>query len=315
MNGVTSTLGTRSPAGVPMPSGLAGRLCLALARSCLTGAGAAHAMRTRAPQARFESQSNYLAERAASVDDSRALFAPFTSFADKTVLELGCSYGYMLDTFLQKESFDAIGVDIDPQAIARGRALYGDRIAFHQVTPSAIPLPDESVDVIYSIDTVEHLSQPGETFLECHRILRPGGVCLIQFYPWLSPWGSHLEDIITFPWPHVVFSMDTLLAVAAYLYESDDYVPACYWIDPDTGAPRANPYLDRAHWHAFLNRITIRRFKAELSALPFEVVHFQRTGFGGQTYRGARLLRGLAQIRPFDEFFASVFCVLRKAER
>jgi SAM-dependent methyltransferase len=271
-------------------------------------------MRNRARYSRFESEENYLAERKSTIDGYRTLFAPFCSFAGKTVLELGCSAGYMLDTFLQKEAFTAVGADIDPQALARGRAKYGDRIMFCQATPSRIPLPEASVDVVYTIDTVEHLSQPEEIFLECHRVLRPGGICLIHFYPWMSPWGSHLEDIIEFPWSHAIFSMDTLLSVAAYLYDSDEYVPAFYWFDPETGVRRKNPYTDREHWQEFLNHITIRRFRRVLRSLPFKVLHFERIGFGGNTYRASRLVKPLAQVPVLDEFLASVFCVVQKVD-
>jgi SAM-dependent methyltransferase len=169
------------------------------------------------------------------------------------------------------------------------------------------------VDVVYSIDTFEHLSRPEAIVSECHRILRPGGLLLVHFHPWLGPYGSHLDDIITFPWAHVVFSLDTLLKVAAHLYESDAYTPACYWIDPQTGQRRPNPFTDRQGWHEFLNRMTIRRFRRVLLGSPFETVHFEPLGFGGTRYRLARALRGLAGVPLLREFFAhAVFAVARK---
>ena len=262
---------------------------------------------------RFQSTEAYIADRISQVPEYEALFSPFTSFRGKVVAELGCSVGYLLDAFRRREDFSAIGIDIDPTALAFGRETYGDRITFVQSAATAIPLPSESVDVLYSIDTVEHLNPPREIFLECARILRPGGAFLVHFDPWWGPVGAHLEDIIVFPWPHVLFSMDTLLTAAAEVYESPEYIPACYWFDPQTGDRRANPYRDQTRWGDYLNHLTVRGFRDLLKTLPFEVVHFEKRGFGGNRFPLARHLSALAQLPRLDEFFTrTIFCVLKK---
>jgi SAM-dependent methyltransferase len=262
---------------------------------------------------RFDSTESYLADRVANVSDYRQLFGPHVSFAGKTVLELGCNRGYLLRGFLELEKFTAIGADLSTDALDAGRKAYGDMIKFVESTPASIPLSPESVDIVYTIDTVEHLSQPKEIFMEVFRVLRPGGLCLIHFNPWLNPYGSHLEDIIPFPWPHVVFSMDTLLRVAAKLYESPSYPTACYWLDPTSGQKRPNPFLNHETWKTYLNHMTIRRFKRLLNELPFEILHQKRIGFGGKTFKFAKYLRALATLPAFDEFMtAALFTVLVK---
>jgi SAM-dependent methyltransferase len=263
---------------------------------------------------RFDSNENYIEDRVAEVKVYQELFSRFTSFEGKTVMELGCSRGYLLNSFLQRENFTAIGADIDEQALSLAESSYGERIRFIRTTPTSIPLEDESVDVIYMIDVVEHLSRPREILMECHRVLRPGGTMLIHFHPWLGPYGSHLEDIIPFPWPHVLFSMDTLLTVAAKLYDSpEDYSPACYFFDPVTGEKKPNPYIDRAFWAEYLNKLGIAKFLRLIKSLPFEIQHTERIGFGGKTFRIGRYLSGLAQIPGPDEMFAkAMFTVLRK---
>ena len=269
-------------------------------------------LRNRATGNRFESMKNYVAERVSNVDRYERLFSRIVNLQGKTVLELGCSRGYLLNAFLERRSFSAIGADIDPDCLARARALHGDRIKFVRSTATSIPVPDNSVDVVYSIDTFEHLSRPHAILTDVHRILKPGGHFLVHFGPWYNPYGAHLEDIIPFPWPHVFFSMDTLLNVAAYLYESPDYIPACYWHD-DNGNRRPNPYLDREMWHEYLNHVTIRKFKKLLRTLPFETIHFQRIGFEGKSYRLARLLNAFSGIPVLEELLISfIFCALRK---
>lgn len=268
---------------------------------------------SRSPKVtRFETNEKYFAERIAETSQYRALFSPFVSFAGKTVLELGCNRGYLLHSFLQHEKFTAIGADLVSYYLKDARRRYGETIQFIQTTTTAIPLPDNSVDVVYTIDTVEHLSQPKELFMDIFRVMKPGGLCLIHFNPWLHPHGSHLEDIITFPWPHAFFSMDTLLSVAAKLYDSPAYQTSCYFLDAN-GKKKPNPFLDTDEWRTYLNYMTIKKFNRLLKELPFEVRHQERIGFGGKTFKISRLARGLAQVAILDEYFTSVlFTVLAK---
>jgi len=285
-------------------------LCYYLALSFL---GPLRRLGSRTPViTRYDSNENYFAQRVAETSQYRKLFSPFVSFDGKTVLELGCNRGYLLHSFLQHANFEAIGADI--HYLEEARRDYGDHIKFVQSTPTSIPLPSGSVDVVYTIDTVEHLSKPKEIFCDVFRVLRPGGVFLVHFNPWLNPHGHHLEDIITFPWPHAVFSMNTLLNVAEKLYDSPMYRASCYFTDAN-GNKKANPYKDRNMWNDYLNFMTIQRFNQMLRELPFEVRHQERIGFGGSTFKLSRMVRGLADAPVLTEFFTSVlFTVLVKPD-
>ena len=268
----------------------------------------------RAPTiTRYDSVQQYVEDRVSTVAEHLALFSPFVSFKNKTVLDLGCSTGYLLDSFLSHESFTPIGADISGEVLARARERYGNRMQFVQNTPTTIPLESDSIDIVYSIDTVEHLSRPRDIFQEIYRILKPGGFALLHFGPFHNPYGSHMEDIIPFPWPHVLFSMSTLRSVAARLYDSPQYSVACYSIDERTGEKKPNPYLDEAHWATFLNHISIRRFNRICQSLPFRMVHQERIGFGGRTFKIGRMVRLLAQVPLIDDFFCNaLYTVLQK---
>lgn len=299
----------------PQISGARARTCLAVSKLFLND-GPLKRFGFRKPEiTRFDSMDNYIAERVEQINDYVELFSPFVSFADKTVLELGSNKGYLLNSFLEHDNFEAIGAEIDPEAIMYARENYGDRIKFVQTTPGSIPLPNSSVDVIYTIDTVEHLSDPAKIFAECLRVLRPGGIFLIHFSAWLAPYGSHLEDIIPIPWANAIFSMNTLLDVAAHLYDSPDYDVACYYLDPKTGKRKPNPFLNKAKWEEFLNRITIRRFRKIIRKMPFEILHLENIGFGGKSFKAGRALGKLSQVPIAEEFFTkATFAVLRKPE-
>src|SRR5262245_43399550 len=154
----------------PEVQGLSANLCLAMAKVFLDGPLKRFGFRKK-EITRFDSMENYVADRVEQIDDYARLFRPFASFAGKTVLELGCNGGYLLNGFLQRENFRAIGADISREALQIARERYGRHIEFVLATPTTIPLPDASVDVIYTIDTVEHLSRPREIFADCLRVL------------------------------------------------------------------------------------------------------------------------------------------------
>ncbi|HET9525789.1 MAG TPA: class I SAM-dependent methyltransferase [Pyrinomonadaceae bacterium] len=289
---------------------LAVDLCYGLAVAFL---GPFRKLGSRTPAiTRFDSDKQYFAERVAETSHYRKLFAPHVSFEGKTVLDLGCNRGYLLHGLRQHAEFTGIGADLVHYYLKDARRDYGDQFQFIQTTPTTIPLPDSSVDVVYTIDTVEHLSQPRELFVDVYRVMRPGGVFLVHFNPWLNPHGSHLEDIITYPWPHVFFSMETLLAAAAKLYDSPRYETACYFLDTN-GNKKPNPYRDQEQWGTYLNFMTIRRFNRLLRETSFQVKHQEKIGFGGKTFKLSRITRGLAHVPVVDEFFTSVlFTVLEK---
>jgi SAM-dependent methyltransferase len=298
----------------PKIKGFRPKICLAVSKLFLKNGPLKRFGFRKDEIVRFDSMENYVNDRVEQITEYQELFKPFVSFERKTVLELGCNKGYLLNSFLQHNNFQAIGAEINPEALEVAKENYGDKIEFVQTTPNSIPVPDQSVDIIYTIDTFEHLSQPNEILMECHRILRPGGKLLIHFSAWLTPYGAHLEDIIPMPWANSVFSMDTLLQVAAHLYNSPDYDVACYYVDQKTGKRKPNPFLDKDQWDEFLNHITIRGFRKIIRQLPFEIVHLENIGFGGKIFKAGRLVGKLSQVPITEEFFTkATFAVLKKA--
>jgi SAM-dependent methyltransferase len=63
----------------------------------------------------------------------------------------------------------------------------------------ALPLRDASVDICYSSNVLEHVPAPEQMAEEMVRVTRPGGVVLLSFTTWLSPWGGHE----TAPWHYL----------------------------------------------------------------------------------------------------------------
>lgn len=99
----------------------------------------------------------------------------------KTVLDLGCGSGENLVP-LATRGAHVIGIDISPDLIQlASQRLHSYGLAGNLQVGSAYAtgLPDESVDVVFSIALLHHLDLPAARN-EIHRILRGGGLFILR---------------------------------------------------------------------------------------------------------------------------------------
>ena len=54
-----------------------------------------------------------------------------------------------------------------------------------------LPLRDRSVDVVFSSNLLEHAQEPERAADEMVRVAASGGVVVLSYTNWLSPWGGH----------------------------------------------------------------------------------------------------------------------------
>ena len=99
---------------------------------------------------------------------------------NKIVLDIASGEGYGTSLMSKKASF-VYGVDIDKQTIARAKIKYTENnIKFLEGSTSAIPLENNSVDVVVSYETIEHHSEHEKMMLEIKRVLKPDGILIIS---------------------------------------------------------------------------------------------------------------------------------------
>lgn len=97
--------------------------------------------------------------------------------ASGRLLELGCAEG----TFLKlaaRAGFHAHGIEPDPVTSALARQC-PDIVVFPGTLADA-QYPAASFDVIVLFHVLEHLDSPRRTLHELHRLLRPGGILVIE---------------------------------------------------------------------------------------------------------------------------------------
>jgi len=101
----------------------------------------------------------------------------------KRVLDVACGEGYG-SALLSDAAAQVVGVDIAEEAVAHARAAYATRpnLRFEHGSATALPLPDASVDVVVSFETIEHLAGPDQPRMvaEIARVLSADGVLVLS---------------------------------------------------------------------------------------------------------------------------------------
>lgn len=110
---------------------------------------------------------------------------PAPAGAGKTGLDIGCHDGYWSDRLKQK-GYGVNALDIEP--------LYAGAIT-HDVE-QGLPYADQSFDLIWCTEVLEHLRNPEFLFAEIKRVMRPGGTAILTtpnshwwFYSVVRLWG------------------------------------------------------------------------------------------------------------------------------
>ena len=100
--------------------------------------------------------------------------------ASKSVLDIACGEGYG-SALLARVAKSVVGVDIDPTTLNYARQkYYNNNLKFLVGSCDSIPLPDHSVEVVTSFETIEHHDKHEEMMLEIKRVLAPNGLLIIS---------------------------------------------------------------------------------------------------------------------------------------
>jgi SAM-dependent methyltransferase len=121
--------------------------------------------------------------------DSVRLVEEHGALAGRHVLDVGAGPKQFAAAF-HRAGATYTALDSDPTQLTRGGvAGRGERL----------PVADNAVDVCFSSNVVEHVPAPWRFADELVRVTRPGGLVVVAYTNWLSPWGGHE----TSPWHYL----------------------------------------------------------------------------------------------------------------
>ena len=119
-----------------------------------------------------------------------------------TVLDAACGYGY--GSRLLAETADSVkGVDISEQALAYATSHYAQgNLTFKKEDITVLDLPENSFDVLVSIETFEHFppERTGHFIKAARRVLKPGGLLILstpvrEVYDQIAVTQDHINEV------------------------------------------------------------------------------------------------------------------------
>jgi SAM-dependent methyltransferase len=95
------------------------------------------------------------------------------------VVEAGSGEGYGAALLRDAGAGHVIALEFDPASVAHAATTYAG-VTTLRANLAAMPLADRSVDVLVSLQVVEHLWDLRGFLLDCRRVLRPGGSVVVS---------------------------------------------------------------------------------------------------------------------------------------
>jgi 2-polyprenyl-6-hydroxyphenyl methylase/3-demethylubiquinone-9 3-methyltransferase len=102
----------------------------------------------------------------------------------KTALEVGCGGGLLCEE-IAGIGFNTIGIDPSDQSIITALKHSSDnglKITYINGTGEKLPLHDNTCDVVFCCDVLEHVQDLPKVISEISRVLKPGGIFLYDTF-------------------------------------------------------------------------------------------------------------------------------------
>ncbi|MCU1492041.1 MAG: 2-polyprenyl-3-methyl-5-hydroxy-6-metoxy,4-benzoquinol methylase [Acidimicrobiaceae bacterium] len=107
---------------------------------------------------------------------ARAALVPPTEQPGAVLVDLACGGG-LLAPHLQGKGYRHLGLDLTFSALERAAA---HEVVVAQADVGSLPLPDGCADVVCAGEILEHVEDLPGTVAEACRVLRPGGVVVLD---------------------------------------------------------------------------------------------------------------------------------------
>jgi SAM-dependent methyltransferase len=95
----------------------------------------------------------------------------------RTVLEVGCGEGYGTAR-IAAVAKHVLGIDYDEPSIRHAAATY-PQAAFARANLAGLPIGDGAIEVVATLQVIEHVWDHPQFVRECARVLRPGGTLVV----------------------------------------------------------------------------------------------------------------------------------------
>ena len=133
------------------------------------------------------------------------------------VLDAGCGTGGLILRLRQRHpDWRYSGIDFMPLACELARKRCGPEVDIRVASITELPFADESFDAVVSADVVCQVDNPEVAAREFSRVLRPGGVAVINVPAYMWMWSYH-DDSCQTKHRYTRREVDRLLADAGFV--------------------------------------------------------------------------------------------------
>jgi SAM-dependent methyltransferase len=141
----------------------------------------------------------------------------FDGYRGKTLVEVGCGVGTDLVRFARGGA-SVVGVDLSETAVGLAKAnlaTSGQAGTVLVADGSDLPLPTESVDVVYAHGVLQYAAEPRRIVEEGLRVLKPGGQAIFMVYNRVS-WLMALSKLMSVKLEHEGAPVLDLYSIAEF---------------------------------------------------------------------------------------------------
>jgi tocopherol O-methyltransferase len=149
------------------------------------------------------------------------------------ILDVGCGIGGSSLYLAEKFGAEATGITLSPVQAQRAteRAnTAGVNARFLVADALAMPFADDSFDLVWTLESGEHMPDKRQFLAECHRVLKPGGTLIMATWchrpiaqsPLTADEQKHLADIYRVYCLPYVISLPEYEAIAHSIFYPND---------------------------------------------------------------------------------------------
>jgi tocopherol O-methyltransferase len=107
-------------------------------------------------------------------------WSAYQSLAAPKIIDIGCGIGGSSLYLADKLQGEVVGITLSPVQANRAQeraaaAKLSDRATFKVANALDIPYPDNTFDLVWTLESGEHMPDKEKFLRECYRVMKPGG--------------------------------------------------------------------------------------------------------------------------------------------
>ena len=190
----------------------------------------------------------------------------------KKYLDIGAGRGALIAKVKAKLDVESSACDYTDKLMQ----LSGQKVDIANLNHENLPYPDATFDVVSATEVIEHLENFRQVVREIHRVLKPGGVCILS-----TPNILNLNSRLRFLWFGFWNLFGPLPVKHSALYSTGGHINPVSWFYVahallDAGFQSVSPYIDRLQRSSLPKLLPLFGF---IKLLGFRAMHRERTRY------------------------------------